>query len=161
MHVRLETTTAVLIAVAFGACSNDVCGPSSAVVERVIDGDTIVLASGEKVRYLLIDAPETTNGHADCFGSNATTFNRDLVLGKTVDLSYDNQCTDTYGRLLAYVSVDGTDVNALMVERGAACVLFIPPDGETRRSEFQTKQADAKARRAGLWGACDPLPPAC
>jgi len=143
MHVRLETTTAVLIAVAFGACSNDVCGPSSAVVERVIDGDTIVLASG------------------DCFGSNATTFNRDLVLGKTVDLSYDNQCTDTYGRLLAYVSVDGTDVNALMVERGAACVLFIPPDGETRRSEFQTKQADAKARRAGLWGACDPLPPAC
>jgi micrococcal nuclease len=156
MHVRL----AVLLAGCSTTPGSD-CGPSSAMVERVIDGDTIVLASGEKVRYLLIDAPETTNGHADCFGSNATTFNRDLVLGKTIELSYDDRCTDTYGRLLAYVSVDGTDVNALMISRGDACVLFIPPDGETRRSEFQTKQADAKAEKRGLWGACDPLPPAC
>jgi micrococcal nuclease len=152
----------VMLALALVACNDaSVCGPTSATVDRVIDGDTIVLATGEKVRYLLIDAPETPNGHADCFGSNATTFNRDLVEGKTIDLAYDARCTDTYGRLLAYVSIDDTDVNALMVERGDACVLFIPPDGETRRSEFQTKQADAKARRAGLWGACDPLPPAC
>jgi micrococcal nuclease len=158
MHV----TRALLLAL--GACSSapgSDCGPSSGTVDRVIDGDTIVLTTGEKIRYLLIDAPETTNGHNDCYGSNAATFNSDLVLHKTVDLTYDTQCTDMYGRLLAYVSVDGMDVNVLMVERGYACVLFIPPDGTSRYDEFKTYQADAKAMSKGIWGSCDPLPPAC
>lgn len=130
------------------------CGPSQAIAERVIDGDTIVLDSGEKVRYLLINAPETTNGHNDCFGQNASTFNSDLVLGKAVDLVYDSQCTDVYGRLLAYVTVGGQDVNALEVQRGYACVLYIPPDGKARHVEFQQYEADAKAAGKGLWSAC-------
>ena len=156
---------ALVALVALAACSStpssSSCGPSSALVDRVIDGDTIVLATGEKIRYLLIDAPETTNGHDDCYGSNASTFNSDLVAGKTVDLAYDTTCTDMYGRLLAYVSVDGTDVNALMVQRGYACVLFIPPDGKDRYDEFKSDQAEAKAAHKGVWGECDPLPPAC
>ncbi len=158
MHVRLALA-GLLTACASTPGSN--CGPSSGLVERVIDGDTIVLATGEKIRYLLVDAPETTNGHDDCFGSNAATFNSDLVLNKTVDLTYDTQCTDMYGRLLAYVSVDGEDVNKLEVERGYACVLFIAPDGKSRYDEFKAYQADAKANLRGVWGACDPLPPAC
>ena len=84
-----------------------------------------------------------------------------MVLNKTVELTYDTQCTDMYGRLLAYVSVDGMDVNQLMVERGYACVLFIPPDGQSRYDEFKIYQADAKASSKGIWGSCDPLPPAC
>lgn len=131
------------------------------MVERVIDGDTIVLTSGEKVRYLLVDAPETTNGHADCFGANAAKLDSDLVLGKSIELDYDVDRTDAYGRTLAYVHVGGTDVNALLVERGAACVLFIPPDGADRRAAYEALQADAKAHHRGIWGACDPLPPAC
>ena len=134
MHVKLA-----LIACVSACAPGSTCGPSSGVVERVIDGDTIVLATGEKIRYLLIDAPETTNGHDDCYGSNAATFNSDLVLGKTVELTYDTQCTDRYGRSLAYISVDGTDVNKLMVERGYACVLFIAPDGTSRYDEFKAK----------------------
>lgn len=158
MPVRLAL---VVCLAGCGASPGSDCGPSSGVVERVIDGDTIVLTTGEKVRYLLIDAPETTNGHSDCYGSNASTFNSDLVLGKTVELTYDTQCTDMYGRLLAYVSVDGNDVNKLMVERGYACVLFIAPDGKARYDEFKAYQAAAKANLRGIWGACDPLPPAC
>ena len=131
------------------------------MVERVIDGDTIVLTTGEKIRYLLVDAPETTNGHDDCYGSNAAQFNSDLVLGKMITLSYDVQCTDMYGRTLAYVSVDGQEVNTLLVQRGYACVLHIPPDGDARADEFKAYQADAKANMRGLWGACMPLPPAC
>lgn len=137
------------------------CGPTEGKVDRVIDGDTIVLASGEKIRYLLVDAPETTNGHNDCYGSNAAQFNTDLVLGKAVQLSYDVECTDMYGRLLAYVSVDGQEVNSLMVQRGYACVLHIPPDGDDRADEFKMYQLEAKTANRGLWGACDPLPPAC
>jgi len=157
MHVKL----ALLVLAGCSTTPGSDCGPSSGTVERVIDGDTIVLTTGEKIRYLLIDAPETTNGHDDCYGSNAATFNSDLVLNKTVDLTYDTQCTDKYGRLLAYVSVDGMDVSQLMVERGYACVLFIPPDGQSRYDELEMDQADAKAMNKGIWGSCDPLPPAC
>jgi len=139
------------------------CGvtPDTGVVDRVIDGDTIVLTGGEKVRYLLVDAPEITDGHTDCFGANAAQLDSDLVLGKTISLTYDIDRTDAYGRTLAYVSVGDLDINALLVERGAACVLFIPPDGADRRATYEALQADAKAHRRGVWGTCDPLPPAC
>lgn len=128
---------------------------------RIVDGDTIELDDGRKVRYLLVDTPETTNGATDCYGQNAKTFNTDLVLNKTVELSYDVECTDRYGRTLAYVSVDGQEVNSLMVSRGYGCVLHIPPDGDDRYEEFKSLQYEAKLAMRGLWGECDPLPPAC
>jgi micrococcal nuclease len=150
---------AIVGAVALAGCGSggDTCGPTSATVDRVIDGDTIVLTDGEKVRYLMVDAPETTNGHDDCFGQNAAMFNTDLVLGKEVQLDYDVQCEDMYGRLLAYVSVNGTEVNALLVERGYACVLHIPPNGADRADEFNALEDQAKAANRGMWGVCDPV----
>lgn len=147
-----------IAAAALAACGTDgggsTCGPSEAVVARVIDGDTIELDSGERVRYLLVNAPETTNGHDDCFGANAAQFNSDLVLDKTVQLTYDSQCTDVYGRLLAYVAVGGQEVNTLLVQRGYACVLYIPPDGKDRHAEFEQYEAEAQAGGKGLWSAC-------
>jgi micrococcal nuclease len=128
------------------------------MVTRVIDGDTIELAGGTKIRYLLVNASEITNGHNDCFGSNAAQFNSDLVLGKTVQLSYDVECTDRFGRTLAYVSVGGQEVNSLMIQRGYACVLHIPPDGDARAQEFKALEAEAKAAMRGLWGVCNPIP---
>lgn len=150
----------ILVAILLGACgeATSSCGPPEATVARVIDGDTIVLTSGTRLRYLLINAPETTNGHADCYGAEATRANAALVAGKQVELAYDAACTDRYGRTLAYVSADGIDVNAYMIERGYACVLHIPPDGDARAAEFERLEADAKAARRGLWGACDPIP---
>lgn len=134
------------------------CGPRTAVVERVIDGDTIALPGDLRVRYLLVDAPEITAGHEACYGANAAQFNRDLVLGKPISLTYDTACEDAFGRTLAYVSVAGQDVNRLLVERGYACVLHIPPDGDARAADFAALEAAAKAARRGLWGACDPAP---
>ena len=108
------------------------CGPTEATVAHVVDGDTVELQTGERVRYLLVDTPEITNGKNDCFGAEARDFNRNLVEGKTITLRYDVECEDRYGRLLAYVEVDGRDVNRLLVDRGYACVLHIPPNGEER-----------------------------
>lgn len=151
--------SAALLALIAGGCdSGSSCGPSSGTVTRVIDGDTIELESGVKIRYLMVNAPETTNGHNDCYGQNAATFNSDLVKGKTVDLSYDVQCEDMYGRTLAYVSVGGQEVNSLMLERGYACLLHIPPDGDDRLDEFKAIESAAKAANRGLWGACNPIP---
>jgi len=134
------------------------CGPSSALVTRVVDGDTIELEDGTKIRYLMVNAPETTQGHNDCYGQNAVTFNTDLVLNKMVDLKYDVECQDRFSRTLAYVSVGGVEVNSLMLERGYACLLHIPPDGDDRLDEFKALETAAKTAKRGLWGACDPIP---
>ena len=86
------------------------------------------------------------------------TFNTDLVLGKPIELDYDEECTDRFGRTLAYVSVGGQEVNTLLVERGFACVLHIPPNGDDRADEFDALEDAAKAAGRGLWGTCDPIP---
>jgi micrococcal nuclease len=139
-------------------CAGSACGPAEATVERVIDGDTIVVTGGVRVRYLLVDAPETASGSSECYGANAAQFNADLVLGRQVELGYDTACQDRFGRTLAYVSVDGQDVGRLLIERGYACVLHIPPDGDARAGEFRALEAAARAAGRGLWGACDPVP---
>jgi len=144
----------IALGAALAACGGSPCGPSSAKVSRVVDGDTIELENGTKVRYLLVNAPETTNGHNDCYGAQAAARNAELVEGKTVQLTYDTQCTDRYGRTLAYVKVDGVEVNSTLMTEGLACVLYVKPDGMSRVQEFEDLEVVAKTNRVGLWGAC-------
>jgi micrococcal nuclease len=80
------------------------------------------------------------------------------VAGRRVQLAYDVECEDRYGRLLAYVTVDGREVNTLLVERGFACVLHIPPNGNDRADEFQALQSAARSVGRGLWGYCSERP---
>jgi micrococcal nuclease len=134
---------------------NQDCGPEKATVVRVIDGDTVELAGGERVRYLLVDTPEITNGHDDCFGAEAAEFNSQLVLDKQVELRYDVECRDLYDRLLAYVFVQDRELNALLVERGYACVLHIAPNGNDRVEEFERLQTQAIEQNRGMWGVCE------
>jgi|SRR5690606_6917318 len=132
-------------------------GPDTAVVVRAVDGDTVDLDTGDRVRYLMVDTPESTT-EVECYGPEAAAFNADLVEGVEVELRYDEELTDSYGRLLAYVSVEGREINALLVERGFACVLYIPPNGAGRRDEFESLEATARAQARGLWGACPEIP---
>ncbi len=120
------------------------------MVVAIVDGDTVHLESGETIRYLLVDTPEL----GDCFGAEARRYNRDLVLGRQVTLAHDVDCEDRYGRLLAYVSVAGREVNRLLVERGYACAQYIPPAGRERAAEFQALEDTARAERRGMWGSC-------
>ncbi|MBK7863694.1 MAG: thermonuclease family protein [Archangiaceae bacterium] len=141
-----------------GCSAPSPCGPSTATVSRVVDGDTIELDTGDRVRYLLVDAPETTQGHNDCYGAQAVEYNRMQVEGKQVSLTYDAEsCKDRYGRWLAYVSVDGHEVNRGLMENGLACVLYISPGGMARKQEFEDYEVVAKTNRVGLWGACNPV----
>ncbi|MEJ7596711.1 MAG: thermonuclease family protein [Kofleriaceae bacterium] len=153
--------TRVLLLAALASCGGEtgsVCGPTEGVVARIIDGDTVELESGETIRYLLVNTPETTGGKDECYGQNAVTFNTDLVLGKQVTIEYDVECEDRFGRTLAYISVAGQEVNALLVERGFGCVLHIPPNGDDRADEFDALEDAAKAADRGLWGSCSPIP---
>lgn len=137
------------------------CGPSRAIVKSVVDGDTIVLADDTKVRYILVDAPESTKTPVDCFGTEAKTFNTDQVLtAQEVTLKYDEaQCQDRFGRTLAYVTLaeSGVEMNATMVRLGYGCVLHIPPAGDARAAEFKALEAEAKAQGKGVWGSCSPV----
>ena len=133
------------------------CGPSEGVVERVVDGDTVVLATGERIRYLLVDTPEISEP-IGCYGPEATTFNRSLVEGKTVQLTYDEECTDRYDRLLAYVDVEGRSVNELLLTRGFACVLHIAPNGADRLDHYRQLEEQAQVGQVGLWASCTESP---
>lgn len=147
---------------ALGACGplpdpTAACGPNQATVLEVIDGDSIRLSDGNWVRYLLVDAPEM--GHSpECFAAEADAYNRSLVAAKTIELTYDTPCRDEYGRLLAYVSVNGLDVNQQLLRRGYACRLYIPPAGSAMAASYADLESQAKEERAGLWGACKKRP---
>ena len=56
------------------------------------------------------------------------------------------------------MTVRGREVNSLLVERGYGCALYIPPNGQDRREEFEDLQAQARAARRGLWAACSENP---
>jgi len=150
----LQLAAAAALGVLCSGCGSEAgipCGPGSARVARVIDGDTIELEGGEKVRYLMVDSPEITGGHEECYGEEARALNEQLVGGKQVTLTYDEECTDRFGRLLSYVAINEREINTLLVERGYACVLYVPPSGAARREEFEALEFEARSLKRGLW----------
>jgi micrococcal nuclease len=129
-------------------------------VTAVVDGDTIdVVWDGgrERVRLLGVDTPETVDPRRPlgCYGEEASAFTRRRLTGRTVRLAYDRQRRDRYGRLLAYVDVDGHRFNDELLAGGYARLLVIPPNGLHGRSMLDEELAARTAGR-GLWGACRP-----
>lgn len=115
-------------------------------IRRVIDGDTVVLEDGRRVRYLGINAPERDQSYF----AEATAFNRRLTEGRRVKLEDDEVPEDGYSRLLAYVYVDGEMVNAELIEAGLAHLLVIPPNLKhyDRLLELERR---ARAAQRGIW----------
>ena len=133
-------------------------GAERAEVERVVDGDTIEVNLGggtEDVRYIGVDTPETVKPGTpvQCFGEQASEFNHELVEGETVRLRYDRELRDVYGRLLAYVYVGETFVNAELVAGGYARTLEIEPN-TSEAGLLGRLQSEASAAGRGLWGNC-------
>lgn len=125
------------------------------LVSRVIDGDTIELSNGKKVRYIAMDTPETVDPRKpiQCFGVEASNRNKQLVEGKTVLLEKDISETDRYGRLLRYVYIDGVFVNLFLVQEGFAYSYTYPPDVKYQ-SQFTEAERLAREQKRGLWGSC-------
>jgi micrococcal nuclease len=122
-------------------------------VKWVIDGDTVVLNDGRKVRYLGINAPELEHdGHqAEPFAEQAKRFNASLVCGKEVCLEFDKERTDQYGRTLAYLILrDGTLVNAEILSYGYA-FLFYHPQNRKYDSILLRAQRAAMSAKKGIW----------
>ena len=128
-------------------------------VVRVVDGDTIIVrlaGSNERVRYIGMDTPESVkpNSPVECFGKAASAENERLVGGRTVRLEFDVERRDRYGRLLAYIRrTDGSMVNELLLRRGYAMTLTIPPNVRYAERFLKAQRAAREAGR-GLWGRC-------
>ena len=118
-----------------------------AIVNRVIDGDTIELANGRRVRYLGIDTPES----GEFYALEATARNVELVEGKVVELQQGKRDCDDYGRLLRYVYVDGVFVNAQLIVEGYAVAYIFDPDERYSQVLVQLEQY-AKMKERGIWG---------
>lgn len=124
-------------------------------VVRAVDGDTIEIEGGEKVRYIGIDTPETVDPRkpVQCFGVEASAKNKELVEGKMVRLEKDATDRDKYGRLLRYVWAGGVFVNLELVKQGFAYSYSYPPDIKYQ-GQFVKAQQEAKEARRGLWNSC-------
>lgn len=134
----------------------------NATVMKNIDGDTlkVKLENGkeETVRFLLVDTPETKHPRLGIqpFGPEASAFTKKYASeGKKIQLELDVSEREKYGRLLAYVWVDGQMLNRLLVEQGLARVAYVyAPNTKyiDYLREFQTK---AQANKNGIWSVED------
>ncbi len=120
---------------------------------RVVDGDTFVTARGEHVRLLGINAPEIAHGGepGEPLGEMARAWLRKRIEGRLVELVFDVQRRDAYGRLLAQVFLrDGSWINGELVERGLAHVYTFEPNHRFAARLLALEQTARKARR-GIW----------
>jgi micrococcal nuclease len=159
---------AVLLAVLAGcahATARRAAGPQagagSAAVERVVDGDTLIVRVNgrrERVRLVGVDTPESVkpNTPVQCFAIEASNRTKALLpAGTGVRLVGDVEQRDHYKRLLAYVyrASDNLFVNLALVREGYAVPYTFPPN-VAHRAEFVAAAADARDAKRGLWSRC-------
>jgi len=115
-------------------------------VTRIIDGDTIELFNGEKVRLICIDTPE----RGEDYYEEASDYLEDLILNENVELVKDISETDRYGRLLRYIYLDGKFINKKVVEKGLARAYPYSPD-TAKCPEIESAEEIAKNKKIGIW----------
>lgn len=130
-------------------------GATTAVVVRAVDGDTLELASGQRVRVHGIDTPE----RGECHYQTATQRMAELVVGREVTLTRDGDDADHYGRLLRYVDVGGTDAGRMLIEEGLAIARYDSRDGygwHSRQSQYVAADAATPERTCNTEPAQEP-----
>jgi micrococcal nuclease len=146
------TTLALVIVTTFAATAQELVR-----VKRVVEGDTIILESGERVRLLGVNTPETKHRkkRAEPFGKEAAEFTQRMVEGKLVRLETDSAASlrDKHSRTLAYVFLeDGTFLNAEIIRQGYGFAVRSSPP---LKYEYEFVQLEWKARkhRRGMWAS--------
>jgi len=118
----------------------------SAIVTKIIDGDTLDIQDGTRIRLIGINTPEKGQ---PCF-EEATERLEELVLGKEVCLERDKTDKGVYGRLLRHIFLDNTNINLLLVKDGLAHVYFVSPDTKYLK-QFEEAQEFAKLNNGCIW----------
>jgi len=120
----------------------------TAIVTKVLDGDTIIVSGGEHVRLLGIDADE--KGYP-CYDAGRLRL-EELILGKTVALETDGEDLDQYGRQLRYIFSNGENINQKMIAEGLAIARFYP-ENRKYKTEIAAAESEAIKNKTGCkWG---------
>ncbi len=131
--------------------------PTTGVVERIVDGDTVVLAGIGHVRLIGVDTPESKHPRraVEPFAREAADYLTRLALGRDVRLEYDQTIRDRYGRLLAYLHLaDGRVVNAEIIRHGYGFAYTKYPFRYMEAYRALERQAREAGR--GLWAEPSP-----
>ena len=153
-RIYLSLTTILLILLFSISCTQSPDSVKLFRVIEVIDGDTITIEGGQRVRYIGIDTPEVYPVKED-FGIEALQVNRSLVEGKQVRLERDLSETDRYGRLLRYVYVNDIFVNAELVKEGLAEVYKGKPVAGFDNRPYWDAEQEARKHKRGMWSLGD------
>ena len=141
---RLAIALAVSLALLAPSCGS--VDENAALATRIIDGDTIEIEGGYRVRYIGIDTPEK----GESYYWEALQANRNLVEDRKVRLEKDVEDKDEYGRLLRYVWFDNIMVNAELVRLGYAYSYSYPPNVKYQ-TYFLQMEKEAREHKRGLW----------
>lgn len=161
--IRAAVVTVGLVTVAAAVAAPASADPvaTTAVVLKVVDGDTVDIRDDVRgrlrVRVLGIDTPETVkpDSPVECWGPEATEFAKSNLVGQRVALITDptQDRTDRYGRTLAYlVRADGWDYSVEAARAGAGRSYVYGGVPVTRHPEIAAAEAEARAELRGLWG---------
>lgn len=135
-------------------------GRAEVAVERVVDGDTFIIRSATKdrVRLIGVDTPETVKPDhpVEPFGPEASAMTKQWIEGRSVVLEFDREKRDKYGRLLAYVWVDGKMLNEELLRQGLGRALLQYNFSAERKEIFRGAEAEARAARRGIWSLPQP-----
>lgn len=122
-------------------------------VERVVDGDTLLLVGGDRVRLIGVDTPETVKPDhpVEPWGPEASDFTKQFVAGGEVRLQFDRQRVDQYGRRLAYVWVDDRMLNEELLRAGLGRALLQHRYSPAMKRRFEAAQEEAQREGRGIW----------
>ena len=164
--MRIAALALALGALALASCASaarlDRSAGQLVRIAHVVDGDTVELTNGKRVRLVQIDTPEVY-GSPECYGTRASGITKRLLSPGTAVRLYSEPKTDAvdrYGRLLRYVLIadGGLNVNVQLVRVGAAAPYFF----DYRRGRYARSLVHlglrARARHLGLWGRCPGTP---
>jgi micrococcal nuclease len=155
--LRCSLATVTLASLALVAAATPAPQPATYRIAKVTDGDTVVLANGQRVRLVQIDTPEVFFG-TECYGRQASaTTERLLPSGTRVRLTPEpaTDRVDDFGRLLRYVvRLDGVNVNLRIVALGAGAPWFYEGRRGMYANRLEALAKSARAKRLGLWRAC-------
>lgn len=122
-------------------------------IERVVDGDTLLLTGGARVRLIGVDAPETVRPDhpVEPWGPEASTFTKDFLAGGEVRLQFDRERLDRYERYLAYVWVGDRMLNEELLRAGLATAELQFRYASSMKTRFRRAEQQARDARRGLW----------
>lgn len=121
------------------------------IVSKAIDGDTLELQDGTRVRLIGVDTPEFGDGRPEAQAVEARTFTRKMVVGRQVHLQFDRERFDKYHRVLAFVHIDGKCLNEELAKAGLGRVMTRFRYSSLMRKRLLAAETEAKGKRVGIW----------